>query len=168
MVGPHESPLREAIHAFKYAGRRDTGTRLAALLVERWQDAPIAVDGVIPVPLHEARERERGYNQSRVLAEPFACQAGLPLRPGVLERTRPTPPQVGLDRAGRLDNVAGAFQATIEALGGRWLLVDDVCTTGATLEACAAALRSAGATSVWAITLARPHAHEGAGSPGNL
>src|SRR5690606_37322442 len=122
VVGPHRGLLRQAVHALKYSNRRQIAIPLADLLVERWKSVEIEVDGVIPVPLHPARLRERGYNQSHLLAEPFAHAVGLPLRPTLLERVLPTPPQVGLDRSSRFKNVAGAFAADEDAAGGTWLL----------------------------------------------
>lgn len=157
VVGPHAGLLREAIHTLKYVRHQGVAAPLSTLLVERWRTASIPVDGVIPVPLHPTRLRERGYNQSHLLAEPFARLSNLPLQAALLQRLRPTPPQVGLDRATRHDNVAGAFAASGGVSGGAWLLIDDVCTTGATLEACAATLRAGGARAVWALTLTRPY-----------
>ena len=156
VVGPHEEPLRAAIHALKYENGGALGPLLGELLVERWAAAEIEVDAIVPVPLHPERQRERGYNQSTLLATALVTSLGLPLCEPVLERVRATPPQVGLDRSARQQNVARAFRAQREAAGRRWLLIDDVCTTGATLGACAAALSEAGATEVWALVLARP------------
>ena len=160
VVGPHTEPLRGAIHALKYERRVGLAAPLAALLVERWRAGPFAVAGLIPVPLHPNRERERGFNQCLLLAQPLAEALALPLRPTLLRRERDTPHQVGLGRAARLENVAGAFVAAPEAAGAAWLLVDDVCTSGATLAASAEALLGAGATAVYALALARPHGGE--------
>ncbi len=158
MVGPHVEPLRGAIHALKYQDRTALAVPLGHLLAERWLDVtPQQVDGLVPVPLHPQRLRERGYNQATLLASAMAPVLALPIQEGLLRRERPTPPQVGLAQQARLRNVAGAFQATGDVAGGRWLLVDDVCTTGATLQACAQTLHAAGADTVWAITLTRPH-----------
>jgi len=149
-------PLREAVHAFKYTGRTDLAEPLAGLMATFWQRAPLPADVVVPVPLHPARERERGFNQAASLARAFAAQVGLPLAAGGLVRVRDTPPQVGLNAQERQANVRGAFRAGPEPLPGRRLLIiDDVCTTGATLEACAAALLAAGCDAVYALTLAR-------------
>lgn len=157
VVGPHTEPLRAAIHALKYEGRRSLAVPLGELMATRWHDAGVPIDGIIPIPLHPERQRARGYNQSALLAEMVAQLSGIPLQPEVAWRARATSPQVGLDRAQRQENVQGAFGAAATAAGGRWLLTDDVCTTGATLEACAGALRAVGAREVWALTLARPH-----------
>lgn len=165
VVGPHRGPLRAAILALKFDGRRALAEPLGQMLAARWQTAPAGVDALVPVPLHPARRKERGFNQSRLLAEAAGARLELPLRPALLRRTRPTPQQVGLSWEARQQNVAGAFHATPDAAGGRWLLVDDVCTTGATLVACSAALRDAGAVAVWALTLARPAGEGERGNP---
>lgn len=113
-------------------------------------------DVVAPVPLDRRRRRERGYNQAEDLARALAQHWGLRLALD-LRRTRTTRPQVGLDRAARHANVAGAFEWAGGSIGGlRMLLVDDVMTTGATAEACAAALKEAGASFVGMVTVARP------------
>ncbi len=156
--GPHQEPLRGMIHALKYHKRRALALPLGTLLAQRWQAAPAGtVDGILPVPLHPERLRERGFNQSELLAQSVAGTLGVPLRGDLLWRERATVPQVGLSRQERLLNVADAFCAHPDAAGGRWLLVDDVCTTGATLEASAHALREQGACSLWALTLARAY-----------
>ncbi len=158
VVGPHVAPLRVAIHALKYEWRSDLAAPLGTLLAGRWEDAAGSdVDGVLPVPLHASRQRERGFNQSRLLAEVLTIRLEFPLHVELLWRERATIPQVGLNWQERRQNVAGAFRAAPAVAGGRWLLVDDVCTSGATLEASAHALREQGASAVWAITLARPH-----------
>jgi ComF family protein len=158
-VGAHAPPLQGAIHALKYDGVKEVAEPLGRLLAERWQAAPGArVAGIIPVPLHPARQEERGFNQSALLARALAEVLALPVREELLSRSRATVPQVGLPRAERLKNVAGAFRATPEAAGQPWLLVDDVCTSGATLDASASALRAQGARAIWAITVARPAA----------
>jgi ComF family protein len=112
---------------------------------------------LVPVPLHSRRRRRRGYNQSQLLAEELARRLpAIDHAPGRLLRTRDTPSQVGLDRVQRRANVAGAFRWEGPSLAGRpVLLVDDVATTGATLQACAEALEAGGAGRVTAVTVAR-------------
>ena len=115
---------------------------------------------MVPVPLHPARLAERGYNQAALLAGGAAAELGCPLHARALARTRHTPQQARLSRSERLDNVIGAFRvrsvSEAAALRGRAVvLVDDVATTGATLSACAAALRAGGAASVTALVIAR-------------
>jgi len=152
----HVSPLQEAVHALKYEGVRVLAAPLGELLAQRWVQDPLPVEVIVPVPLYRLRLRQRGYNQALLLARELATRLSLPLCADVLQRVRNTRSQVGLSRRERWENVWGAFQCSADAFAGaRVLLVDDVCTTGATLEASAAALREAGARSVWALTLAR-------------
>ena len=113
-------------------------------------------DVVVPVPLHATRLRERGYNQAALLARELAQRAELPVNERTLVRKRATAPQVELGARERRENMHDAFGCSDGALAEkRVLLIDDVCTTGATLEACAIALRESGAHSVQALTLAR-------------
>lgn len=156
VFGVYQSPLKEAIHALKYTCFPPVARPLGESLADYWQSQTIKVDGVIPVPLHAERVRQRGYNQSTLLAEVIRDLLGLPLYDDMVQRVRPTRPQVGLKYQERLENVADAFEADPAVSGRMWLLVDDVCTSGATLEGCAAALRTKGATQVWAVVLARP------------
>lgn len=154
----HSEPLRTAIHRFKYGGQRILAAPLGDILSEAWRRQPLPVDLLIPVPLHARRIRERGYNQATLLAERLSQQAGLPVDTRSLQRRRHTPPQVGLKAAARLTNVEGAFVYQGPSLQGSTVcLIDDICTTGATLRACALALYEARASAVWALTLARPH-----------
>ena len=152
----YEGPLEQAIRRFKYEGRRPLAKPLGALLLDR-----LAVDGpagelIAWVPLHPGRRRRRWFNQSELLALEVQRGLDLELVPGRLERVRDTPAQVGLDRRRRLTNVAGAFSWRGQDLAKRSvILIDDVATTGATLEACAVALRAAGAGAVTGLTVAR-------------
>lgn len=149
-------PLRQAVHHLKYTGQRDLASALGRLLAEYWQDNRLPADVLVPVPLHASRQRERGYNQAALLAQELAAAAGLPVIEGCLVRARQTASQMTLKRVERKTNVRDAFACVDDRLASRQvLLLDDVCTTGATLEACAVACRQAGARSVWALTLAR-------------
>lgn len=113
-------------------------------------------DVIVPVPLHASRLRERGYNQAALLARELAQRAEIALNERTLVRKRATAPQVELSAKERRENVHDAFCCSDDGLAEKHvLLVDDVCTTGATLEACAIALRKSGARSVQALTLAR-------------
>jgi ComF family protein len=149
-------PVRALVHAAKFG---DAPEVCAALVAAAWDTPAFAArprpDVLVPVPLHAVRRRERGYDQAALLAREFADRAGAP-DAAALRRTRPTRQQARLGRAARRDNVAGAFAAVRPRLveGRRVALVDDVVTTGATLEACLQALRHAGARSVEAWCLA--------------
>ena len=157
----YTEPLRSYIHMFKYNGNRRLGTPLGALLAQAYKVHRMEADCIIPVPLHPERERERGYNQSQILALACAAQLNLPVHTTLLQRTRPTSSQVHLSWQDRQQNVRAAFQydsarAEQEIAHRRIVLVDDVCTTGSTLSACAAPLFQAGASEVWGLALARP------------
>lgn len=151
--------VARAIVAMKYASRPDLARPLGDLLFRAVSASPVDVGGalVVPVPLHPRRLAERGYNQSALLARRLAHHLRVPLAPMALARDRDTPRQATLDRAARLANVSASFRARDPARvrGRRVLLVDDVRTTGATLEACAAALRAAGAIAVLTAVVAR-------------
>ncbi|MBZ0270824.1 ComF family protein [bacterium] len=154
----YEGPLREALIAFKFRRRVACAPPLASLLADALPLGldPREYDFVCPVPLHPRRLRERGFNQSLLLARRLTAATGLPLRRDTLVRTRPTVPQVGLPRKARRENVRMAFEAARPIPeGARVLLVDDVITTGATVSACAAALKRAGASVVDAAAVAR-------------
>jgi len=151
-----EGPLREAIHHLKYNGRTSLAGPLGSLLIVHWQARPLPADVIVPVPLHPARLRERGYNQSTLLAEQLGKACDLPVVEAALTRIKATLPQVTLNAEQRKANVQEAFEARADLVQGRQIvLIDDVCTTGATLDACSHALKQAGAKSVWALTLGR-------------
>jgi ComF family protein len=177
-IGWYEGALRDVLHALKYEGRRSVAPRLARMMAAHGADVLRDADFVVPVPLHRRRQRERGFNQ----AEDLARGLGLPLL-HALTRARATPPQVGLAAAERQRNVENAFalraggrllnlpkwpprwdggptcrlgRSEDRPLQGRVIvLVDDVATTGATLEACARVLKNGGAADVRALTAAR-------------
>jgi ComF family protein len=154
----YEGTVREALHAFKFSGKTALAGPLGDLLLETCaRGVPVAPDLVVPVPLHPARERERGFNQAALLARRVARGLGVPLDVRALRRVRATRAQTDLSGAERRANVRGAFAVRDRAnLAGRHvLLVDDVLTTGATISACARALLDAGATTVGALTVAR-------------
>lgn len=147
-------PVDRLIHGAKYTGRLDWLAILGRRLAQGIAARAGAVDALVAVPLHHSRLRERGYNQSLELARPLAKQLGLPLRDG-LERLRATPPQATLTREERRRNVRAAFAARSPFTGLRVALVDDVMTSGATVDAAARCLRKAGAASVEVWVVAR-------------
>ena len=154
--GLHAGPLRKALHSFKY--KRDLGLAdtFASLLEGIAADLSEPIDLVVPVPLGPKRERERGYNQAALLAAALCGRSGLPYSRSSVRRIRETRTQVGLSVGQRRENVRGAFGARPDLVSGKSvLLVDDVLTTGATLNACAEALKQAGAVRVIGLTLAR-------------
>lgn len=152
----YAGPVREALHAFKFHGRRALARPLADLLLEQWApgDEP-GPDVLVPVPLAADRERERGFNQAALLAERLAGGLGVRVRSRWLVRRRPTRPQSDLTAAERLANVRQAFGASAAVAGLHVAVVDDVLTTGATAAECARALRAAGARRVGVLTVAR-------------
>lgn len=152
----YEGPAEAAIHRFKYGGWRRLASPLALLLAERLVVEGVAAHWVVAVPLHRDRMRQRGFNQAELLAGELGRRLALERPAGELVRTRPTPPQVGNDRRTRFANVKDAFAWRGPALDGRAiLLIDDVATTGATLDACANALGQAGSGPVIGVSVAR-------------
>jgi ComF family protein len=149
-----EAAARRAVLESKFMGITTVVEPLARAAAEV---APTdwAVDAVVPVPLHRRRERQRGYNQSALIAEVVARLLGVPLRGEWLRRVRATPAQAGLRAEARRQNLTRAFTAESSCAAARVLLVDDVTTTGATFEACARALLDAGAAVVFGLAIAR-------------
>ena len=148
--------IRNAIHRLKYNNDIALGDLFSDYLVRLYQKQNWQVDMVIPVPLSRERIKQRGYNQSSILARPLAMQLNLPFVKKALFRQRDTRSQIGLSAQDRKINVWGAFRAESSLIQDQnVLLVDDVTTTGATLNACAYALNQAGAQHVNCLTLAR-------------
>jgi ComF family protein len=162
-LGLHVGPLRDAVNALKFRGRIRLALPLAHLLVSLFGASeagllePALIDSIVPVPLHPARRRWRGYDQAELLGRELSTVLDTPCRQGWLRRLRNTPPQVGQPRKARERNVRGAFAAKEPwpAPGARVLLIDDVYTTGATVRECARMLRRAGAEAVYAVTVSR-------------
>jgi ComF family protein len=147
-------PIREGIHRFKYEAQPQLAEAFGALMSEAWMACDVNVDALVPVPLHAARRRERGYNQSELLARVISRRTEVPMR-SWLKRIRRTEQQAHLGAHERIANVKNAFIAEAAVNTKHVALVDDVLTTGATLAECATALKAAGAATVFAITLAR-------------
>ena len=156
---PFENPLQEIIHQFKYRSHRSLARPLSELLfsVYRCHEEDYSSDLIVPVPLHKSRERTRGFNQACELSKPLGKMAQIPVFTSLLLRVRPTKVQAGLSRRERRLNVAGAFKVSqTQAIEDKaLLLVDDVFTTGATLNECAKILKRNGARRVNVLTLAR-------------
>jgi ComF family protein len=151
-------PVRAALHALKYRGERRLAHPLGIALAERWRRAGRGGELLVPVPVHAARLRERGFDQAEDLARACGHELGVPVL-CALERRERTVAQHALSRAERARNVGSAFALRAgagEAVHGRWIvLVDDVTTTGATLAGCALALLDAGALAVSGLSVAR-------------
>lgn len=154
----YERTAIDLVHALKYKGRLELARPLGRLLRQTYEDGwrGEPVELVVPVPLHPARLRERGFNQAEVLVRRWG-DGGPPVAADTLRRTRATAPQFGLGRAEREDNLRGAIEVCRQAsvAGRRVLLVDDVLTTGATVNECARRLKAGGAAQVEVLTLAR-------------
>ena len=155
----YEGVVREMIHKLKYQRKNYYVDPLGELLVKHAAGAllPGEIDVVMPVPLHPAKRRERGFNQSELLARRVSVEFGLPLDAASLIRTVPTQSQTYLQGSRRMENVRGAFSLTSDRsmAGKHVLLVDDVMTTGATASECARVLRRAKVSTVRVITVAR-------------
>ena len=151
-----EGVIRQAIHNLKYHNIRALAESLAVFLNNYIVDNPIPSEVLVPVPLHKKRLRERGYNQSSLLAKELSKLCGLPVISDSLVRYRYTSTQVrsaNIDE--RLENVTGAFMCIDNSLRNkRVLLIDDVATSGTTLNTCASTIKSTGALSVWGLTVA--------------
>ena len=153
--GAHEGVLRKLIHVFKFEGVRTLQRPLGALLAQALPRES-GFDAIVPMPLHWRRRWQRGFNQSELLAREIARRWAVPVR-ALVRRKKATAPQAGLTSAQRRKNVEGAFHVRkgTRLKGMRLLLIDDVLTTGATANACARALKRAGAAQVTFLALAR-------------
>ena len=151
-----EGPLQRAIHKLKYKRDLGLGEKLAQPLAELLHANHWDIDLVTAVPLDAPRQRDRGYNQSLYLARPLAWDTGLPIAASVIKKIKKTKSQVGLSVEERKINVTGAFWAERNLVGGKSILIiDDVVTTGSTINSCAEALMRAEASRVYGLTLAR-------------
>ncbi len=155
-TGLHDGMLKRAVQAFKYHGAIELAEPLAKRLVTILERQKWELDIIIPVPLSAARLAERGYNQANLLSQQVARHMGIPCQPDCLQRTRDTSQQTLLNARQRVENVKDAFSAAGDVANRSILLIDDVVTTGSTLNACADALRSAGVAAVYAIAVVTP------------
>jgi ComF family protein len=164
-IGWHEGWLRDSVRLLKYSDERARAVPLGRMMAERTGDLE-QHDLIVPVPLHVRRERERGFNQSVELASAISYETGILLNVSCIERAINTPPQVGLARSMRQQNVRGAFNLRDAGAvnGASILVVDDVFTTGATLAEVARILRNGGARRIDVVTVTRAatHAFQGA------
>lgn len=152
----YDGPARDAVLALKFEGLAAIATTMAVPMAEALLAWDPDVSAIVPVPLAGSRRRSRGYNQSQLLAREIARLTGITVVAGALTRRRTTPPQVGQpDWEARRENVAGVFAAGRTRVDGGVLLIDDVITTGATLDACARVLINAGRGPVFALAYAR-------------
>ena len=158
-AGPYRGLLREVIHRFKYQGHISLARPLAQLLLPPARELCTLSElhVVVPVPLHRRRLRDRGFNQAALLARRLGASLNLPVGYTVLRRRRWTEPQIGLSLSQRAENVRGAFAVSESAVvrGRGVLLVDDVFTTGETVDQCVRELKRAGAREVAVLTVAR-------------
>lgn len=158
-VGKFEAPLLDAIHQFKYKGKIAVGETIGKVMAEFEYDSfsPKGYSLIMPVPLHQKKLKERGFNQSVILAKEVAVRHSMQLDFKTLKRTIHTEPQTGLGRKQRGKNVKGAFEVTDgeRIKGEKVVLIDDVYTTGSTVRECARVLVKNGATEVAVLTLAR-------------
>ncbi len=151
-----QGAAQKAVHRLKYNGVRALAAPMGIAMAQHLERHGVAPDLIVPVPLHRSRQRERGYNQAALLAREVGGWMRVPVNEKLLVRTAEAPPQArSATRQERHANVAGAFEAQEDASGLSIVVVDDVTTTGATLQACASALRNANARRVWGLTFAR-------------
>ena len=152
----HREPVSGALYRFKYHNKRNYGRIFAGELAERYERQILGwkIQEIVPVPLYRSRRRKRGFNQSEIIARELSDATGIPVRTDVLFRVKKTSPQKSLGKQERQANLRGAF-----AVSGSWkapenvLLIDDIYTTGATLERAAKILRIAGVQNVYFLTV---------------
>ena len=155
-----DGPVQNALHTLKYRRNIGIGDALALQMKNFARLLNWKVDLLVPVPLGKNRLKERGYNQVGLVAHPLACEIGLTYAPNALWKSRETRSQVGLSVSQRRENVYKAYQASPEIVKHKSiLLMDDVATTGSTIQSCTQALLDAGALDVYALTIARALSH---------
>ena len=153
----YQDEIRKSLYRFKYQNHREYARFYAAAMTAGLGEWIIAqrIDCIVPIPLHPKRQRLRGYNQAELLARRLGERLALPVETGMLLRVRQTPPLKDLTRLQRMRNMEQAFAVKTEPFAGeRILLVDDIYTTGTTMDAAASVLRSAGAGEIFAVSAA--------------
>ena len=152
-----EGTIRRAVHEFKYRNLRSIAACLSQYMADYFVEHELAADVLLPVPMHEMRLKTRGYNQSELLAGQISAMISVPVRGDLIKRVRDDKPQVRTTCAEeRWSNMRDAFACVSSEVSGKdIIIIDDVCTSGATLEACAAALKLKGANKISGFTLAR-------------
>lgn len=153
----YNDTMRESLYKMKYQGRREYAETYGRLMAQYFGNVikRAGVEGIVPVPLHPKRERERGYNQAALLARAFGRESGIPVYENYLVRTRHTPPMKSLSTAERQNNLKKAFKIGQNDVKLRvTIVIDDIYTTGSTIDAVAKMLLEAGALRVFFITLA--------------
>ncbi len=162
-VAVYDGVLKELIHQFKYKEKKYLANALGKLLVDFVEEylKEERFDYIVPIPLEKARQKKRGYNQAELLARILGEAVDKPILTNLVERRKKTKPQFGLNREERFENLSGAFEISksgeqnISTIAGKTiLLLDDLATTGATLDECARALKEAGVSEVYGLVLA--------------
>lgn len=155
----YDDVARTLVHAFKYGDRLDLAPTMGRWMANAGRELLREADAIVPVPLHWRRQWMRRFNQSALLGQVIAGHGGVPVAPLALKRVKATPQQVGLSQSARSLNVQGAFRVPADGkaavAGRRLVLVDDVLTSGSTVDACARALLRAGAAHVDVLVFAR-------------
>jgi ComF family protein len=155
-----DSPVQNALHTMKYRRNIGLGDMIARQMTDFFCSLQWKVQAIIPAPLGKNRLKERGYNQTALVARPLAYEVGVAYLPQALRKTRETRSQVGLNVSERHENVRNAYQADPKVVQRKSiLLMDDVATTGSTISACTESLLSAGAQEVYVLTIARALSH---------
>ena len=150
--------VKEAVHKFKYGYIKDLAQPLALIILSHLQAVDAEIDRsfvIVPVPLSDKKKRRRGFNQSEEIGKIISGATGIPLLNDALIKTKETSPQMELGKEERLNNVKGCFEAKAEFKDKNIILLDDVYTTGSTLDECAKVLKESGARKVWGMTVAR-------------
>ena len=155
-VWEYDKYMKESVARFKYSGRREYGDYFVSEVLYHYgsQLKQLELDAILPIPLHKEKQRFRGFNQAEILARVIGKKLGIPVIPEMLVRNKKTLPQKDLSAAERLKNLSGAFAAGEIPEGIRSvILVDDIYTTGSTIEACARALRASGISRVYFVVI---------------